>query len=285
MEFVSDVEDEKVERITAVRMGLWFIQTLSEQGPPEKDRITDIFLEAVYKIPQSMPRREVSALGAPKRNEPGGDGEEGDWEYHGNKKTKLAECDMPWYDPKRMESLSTSMKKTRQIIEYIHQDVKAAKRWVQSAPGAPANFPPSEWEAILRGEAVNLDVVFQSVHFPRPERTDYKPRFSYHRDKRHIKTLSDWRSAWGETMKATLFAFPHRGDELRGYESWIMTWFRIKTEEVTERILLFDEAVRLRVRGGQSMSLLDEKSFDDLVHAVLHPSGIYYKEIGHRNIG
>lgn len=270
----------QISRATAIRSGVTFIDLLEEKSLQTKDRIVDSFMAALDEV--AMAPSQTVVLQSLKRK---GlvDGEDGYGDeardYRVNKKTKIRECDMPWYDAEKMRNLCPSMKKTRNIIEYIRQDVETAKRWVQSAPGAPANFPPSEWEAILRGEAVNLEAVFQTLHFPRSERRDYKPYYAEYRDERQIETSSDWIVAWKKTMEATLFVFPHRDRELRAYEAYIMKWFETTRDDMEEHIFLFDEAIRGRVRGGESMSLSETENFEDLVEAILRPCGIYYEEL------
>jgi hypothetical protein len=91
-----------------------------------------------------------------------------------------------------------------------------------------------------------------------------------------VETVIDWHSAWAATVKATIFIFPHRKDELDQYTWYIIEKFTVRKVEEHLRIIMFDEAVRGTVGGGCGRSLLDQKILERFSQAILLPGGIMY---------
>ncbi|KAJ3573910.1 hypothetical protein NP233_g2117 [Leucocoprinus birnbaumii] len=125
---------------------------------------------------------------------------------------KIREDALPWFrsDGGEAEKLTESMCRTRNIIEYINNDIRAAKRWVQSAPDAPINFPESEWENILKGRAVNLDKVYDALFIDRVPQEEvaslggHEIVFKRSPDvKKGVESSGEWQSAWRATIEAT----------------------------------------------------------------------------------
>jgi hypothetical protein len=84
-----------------------------------------------------------------------------------NKKQKIYESQMPWFNTEqriRKSNTNISCNKTRDIIEIFQRDPVTVKRWIRCATSAPAGFPNSEWDALVKGESVDLDTVFSSLH-------------------------------------------------------------------------------------------------------------------------
>ena len=85
-----------------------------------------------------------------------------------------------------------------------------------------------QWEQILKGEAVDLNQVFVSLHnvVPDEERTgclgDTEISFGVAEVKKRIRTAAEWSSAWRRASKAIVFAFPLQREDLIEYMSKFM---------------------------------------------------------------
>ncbi|KAF8191169.1 hypothetical protein BJ912DRAFT_1142515 [Pholiota molesta] len=219
-------------------------------------------------------------------NDEGSDDESGGYESDGggesNKKQKLFERDMPWFQREltARKISDPSCTETRQILSLLGNDVSTVKRWIQQSSTAPLGFPSSEWENIIRGNAIDLDKVFSALHLVAPTKEnvgrvgsttislgDTEPL-------RRIQTSGDWFAAWREAAKATAFVFPHRRDELWDYGDYIGREFSAKTPSAHRKIILYDAAVRNMVGGGQSILLTDRYKFDHIYSAIIPADGI-----------
>ena len=145
---------------------------------------------------------------------------------------------------------------------------------------APRGFPDSEWDHIIRGEPVDLNVVFSSLHHIAPikENTGHLGRTEISMGKtkpaRKVKTSGDWNSAWNATVKATAFAFPHRGNELREYGEYMDSEFSAKAVSSHHKFIAFDKAMRHHIMGGQTTTLTQRVSFSFMYSAFLLPDGV-----------
>lgn len=200
-----------------------------------------------------------------------------------NRKRRLYESDMPWYRKEsehRVKLQTSECTKSRDIIELLSRDLKASKRWARTSITAPNGFPSSEWDAIFKGEAVDLNNVLSTLHIIRPLREnigrlgDTEIGITRIEPIRKVKTASDWISAWNATVQATKFVFPHREEELRNYGDYIQAEFSAKRPEAHPRVILFDESVRGLVGGGQNLLLTDKLAFSTLYSAIMLPDGV-----------
>lgn len=89
-----------------------------------------------------------------------------------------------------------------------------------------------------------------------------------------IRTSSEWGTAWRKTVQATAVAFPHRSDELDRYGQYIDALFSSTAIIAHGRIILFDEAVRGLVGGGESCSFDKRETYEFLHNAFLSPTGV-----------
>ncbi|KAF7785161.1 hypothetical protein Agabi119p4_1326 [Agaricus bisporus var. burnettii] len=173
--------------------------------------------------------------------------------------------DFPWYEDPRKEShrFTDSMRRTRVILELNQKGLELAQHTAQASSAGPPDFPDSEWGNIIRGKPVSLDNVFASLYCPRslPSRAahvggveiivqDLEPS-------KRIEMVADWSTAWRRCTKATSVVFPHRIDELTGYGEHIEGLLASVATIHHWRVFCYDEAVRNTVRGGESLSLLD----------------------------
>lgn len=217
--------------------------------------------------------------------------EDGDRQGKGR---KIREEDFPWFEAAQRfadEKLTPSMRETRRIIDAARGDVATVVHWAQLAPGAPTNFPDSEWTNLLQGRAIDLNSVHANFHILQPLREDVARLgsisiviSSVDRSKT-LKTADDWYFAWRKSLQATVLVFPHRRDELEKYTECIQRLFHATIPPAHERIFLLDQAIRGRVGGGQSSSLVDEFNSGTLQLAFMHPGGVEFRNSRPKNKG
>ncbi|KAJ3560117.1 hypothetical protein NP233_g11041 [Leucocoprinus birnbaumii] len=202
---------------------------------------------------------------------------------------KVREDVLPWYGKGNGTGsrLTESMRKTQNLLEYFSRDLKAIKRWVSTAEGAPRHFPHSKWTNIVKGESVDLDNVLGclfSVRWAKEETgniggvefTFTKPEPAKSK-KQKVETAQQWQSAWRLASEATRFAFPHRRDELDEYSSYILDKFARRQTSEHEQVIRFDAAVRDSVGGGANSSLTDREVLEPFWESILLPGGIEYR--------
>ena len=199
------------------------------------------------------------------------------------RKRKLLESDMPWYIPG--ESLSTvssrpSCQETCRLLRSYNRDISRAKFFVKLAPNCPTGIPSSQWERVFKGDAVDLNQVFASLHHVvvDEERTgrlgETEISFGVAEPKKKVRTAAEWSSAWRRASKAIAFAFPHRREELLDYGDYIESEFAAKVSSSHHKIILYDIALRNEVAGGQSFLLTDHDKFSRLYSAIVLPDGV-----------
>jgi hypothetical protein len=199
-----------------------------------------------------------------------------------SKKKRIFEKDMPWYTRENFarQSGEPSSVESRRIILHLGDNISAVKKWILVAHTAPRGFPPSEWENIIKGKSVNLDIVLSSLHHIAPIKENVghvgSTEISLGRTEptRRVQTSGEWTSAWNSAIKATIFIFPHREKELRDYGDYIDREFSSKVIEAHRKIILYDAAVRSEVGGGQNILLTDRYQFQHLYSAIVMPDGI-----------
>jgi hypothetical protein len=191
---------------------------------------TETFIRSLF-LEQSRKRgRELSD------DEEEVDREDGESEGLSNKRKHIFEKDMPWYNRESTarQSANPSCTKTREILNTFAGDYASVKHWITVSLSAPCGFPTAEWENIIKGKAVNLDSVLSSLHHISPVKENVgrlgPTEISLGRSEptRKVKTSGEWTSAWNATIKATMFAFPHREDELRAYGDYMDREFSSK---------------------------------------------------------
>ena len=144
----------------------------------------------------------------------GGSGERG----RSNKKQRIYESQMPWFKTEqrvRQSNTNQSCNKTRRILDIFNRDPVAVKRWIKCASTAPAGFPNTEWDALIKGESVDIDTVFSSLHhihsidesIGHVGSTEIK--FGRPKPATKVETSGQWTAAFNLIVKATAFLFPH----------------------------------------------------------------------------
>ena len=209
-------------------------------------------------------------------NESGGKG-------RSNKKQRIYESQMPWFSAEkrvRKSSTNRSCNKTRDILDIFQRDHATVKRWIRSASTAPAGFPSTEWDALIKGESVDIDIVFSSLHHVhsidegvgRVGTTEIQ--FGKPKPVAKIETSGQWTSAYNVIVKATAFLFPHRYDELRQYGDYIEELFSAKSTATHPKLFKYDEAIRYKVGQGQNILLTDKGAFIQYYEAIVAPDGV-----------
>jgi hypothetical protein len=199
------------------------------------------------------------------------------------KRQKLVESDMPWYSNSSEPSSGSgnpSCVETCRLLRAYNRDVARAKFLIKIAPNSPSGIPSSQWERILKGDAVDLNQIFTSLHYivPDEERTgrlgETEISFGIAEPKKRISSASEWSAAWRRASKAISFAFPHRRDELFEYGDYIEAEFAAKVVSSHHKVLLYDAALRNEVAAGQHVLLTDHYRFSRLYSAIVMPDGV-----------
>jgi hypothetical protein len=200
-----------------------------------------------------------------------------------NKKQRVYESQMPWFKAEKRIRKSTtnrSCNKTRNILDIIQRDPTTVKRWIRCASSAPAGFPSTEWDAIIKGETINIDTVFSSLHhvhcidesIGRVGSTEIQ--FGRPKPAAKVETSGQWTAAFNLATKATAFVFPHRLDELKQYADYIEELFSAKSVSIHPRLFKYDEAIRYKVGQGQNILLTDRDQFTRYYEAIVAPDGV-----------
>ena len=226
------------------------------------------------------------------------DGHESDNESGGrgqsNKKQRIYESQMPWFKTEqrfRKSNTNRSCNKTRSILDIIQRDPATVKRWIRCASSAPAGFPSTEWDALIKGESINIDTVFSSLHhvhsvdenIGRVGTTEIQ--FGRPKPAAKVETSGQWTTAFNLVVKATAFLFPHRYDELKQYEDYIEELFSAKSTSIHPKLFKYNEAVRYKVGQGQNILLTDRNQFTRYYEAIVAPDGVGTERAGEESKG
>jgi hypothetical protein len=160
---------------------------------------------------------------------------------------------------RRLTEISPSLQRTVDVLASWSTDVEEVKRRFIIHPGCP-EFPHTEWDNIIAGRPVDLGVVLSD---------DGRSQT--------VTTFTDWNRAWMQLAKAYRFAFPHRTEELRAYEEYIINKFDSNHVPYHFRIINFDKAVRKRVGSRRDLELSDFQKFQDLHTSYFSPHGRNYR--------
>jgi hypothetical protein len=197
---------------------------------------------------------------------------------------------MPWYtrEEEARQSGHEECEESRRILQLFARDYKVVRQWIQNSRTAPLGFPTSEWDNIIKGQAVNLDAVLSSLHHISAPKENVgrvgSTEISLGRSEptKKVQTSGEWTSAWNATVKAIKFAFPHREQELRDYGEYIEGHFSARIVGSHRKIILYDVAIRNEVGGGQNALLTDTHRFTRFYSAIIMPDGV---ESNHVTLG
>lgn len=173
----------------------------------------------------------------------------------------LSNLDHP--DNNSHRHISLNVRRTCNILASWAPHVQEVKQRFINHLGCP-EFPYSEWDNIITGQPVNLDVVLCDVYAgPEPAT---------------VTTASDWLAAWRRLAEAYRFAFPHRKSELDTYGMYINTMFSSYITESHSQIINFDKAIRKRVGSCRNLELSNVKEFMGTHTSYFSPFGRNYIE-------
>ncbi|KAJ3506837.1 hypothetical protein NMY22_g17117 [Coprinellus aureogranulatus] len=121
--------------------------------------------------------------------------------------------------------------------------------------------PLSKWPNIIKGNPINLDQFFSSLHHLHPPKESVgrmgstEITFTKQDPAKHIQTAGEWTSAWNLASCAYSFVFPHCVNKLREYGDFIDGLFASQLPSSTSKIILVDKAIRNLVSSRQRISL------------------------------
>ncbi|KAJ8482207.1 hypothetical protein ONZ45_g15028 [Pleurotus djamor] len=211
------------------------------------------------------------------------DGKDGSLsEGRSNKKPRVLEADLPWFKSSQQCFVDPHVRRTLNILQVFSDDPKFAKRSLLNTIGIPS-FPESQWDAIIRGQMVDLDVVLSSQYALRPI-SEQVERIGEHIEikngtfelARRVTTSSEWVAVWYDTSRAYVCCFPHREKELHDYGQKIHRLFTAKRTDFHSRIIAFDKAFRARLVRERLLQFTDQPLFEEIKQAVLEPSGVEF---------
>jgi hypothetical protein len=109
-------------------------------------------------------------------------------------------------------------------------DLKLTKLEVLRAKQVP-EFLDMEWNNVLTGKSVNLDVVFTGMYSTATDSrtienlSELKPYFGATKPAKSVESHRDWVIAWRIASHAIKFIFPHQEKELKEYTEYISSYF------------------------------------------------------------
>ena len=164
-------------------------------------------------------------------------------------------------------------------LELFTHDVSVARQSLLNTLGCPP-FPYSEWTNILKGRAVNLDVVYSEAYsvtvddhetFAISEGISLKVGKPKQSSK--IVMHGEWAVAWAAYARAMLFIFPYRQGELNEYQIHITNLFGSQHVSVHHRVLNYDRAVRIFIGQQRSVLFNEVSKYSHLKYAHIDSTG------------
>ena len=212
-------------------------------------------------------------------------GEDEEAEGAAGKRPRILEKNMPWFGRKSLARITAnpSYIATRDLLSQFTADCHTVKQWILSSQSAPRGFPSTEWDHIIRGKPVDLNIVLSSLHHVYPVKENIGhvglTEISLGRTEptRKVQTSGEWTSAWNATVEAYLFTFSHRAEELKRYGNYINREFSSKMVSAHRKVILYNTAVRNEVAGGSSILLTDHADFFHIYSAIILPDKIESK--------
>jgi len=156
--------------------------------------------------------------------------------------------------------LTPNQELTQKLVQNHVLDIKAVKCMVLGSKHVP-EFPDSEWNNVLAGKAVNLDIVFLGMYSTVTDNRaienigNLKLYFRAAKPAKAVETHGDWVIAWRTVYKAMRFIFPHRKSELNEYNNYIMSYFASIHPSTHTKVLNLDKAIRKYVGSINNVSL------------------------------
>ena len=118
---------------------------------------------------------------------------------------------MPWFnksDNSTSDYSNPSSKETCQLLWAYNQDISKAKFFfAKIAPHSPARIPSAQWEQMFKGDPIDLNQIFASLHHVIPDKErmgclgDMEIMFGVSESKKCITTASEWHLLGEEHQK------------------------------------------------------------------------------------
>ncbi|KAJ7741995.1 hypothetical protein DFH07DRAFT_750750 [Mycena maculata] len=204
----------------------------------------------------------------------------------GSKRQRVNDSLLPWViegfiiEP----TLSPELAKTRRMLLEFAKDPKYVLGTIRNSTNHVA-FPDSEWLAIIKGDAVDLNKVITNQFSVSHERhrteaigDGVQILFGSSTPTKTVSTHADWLTAWSKAADATTFVFPHRRLELEAYRRYITDLFVSSAEHVHERVILLDRKLCNEVAGRRDLLLSDCGQFSHWERSFLNDNGAAYLE-------
>ena len=106
-----------------------------------------------------------------------------------------------------------------------------------------------EWNNVLAGKSVNLDVVFTGMYSTATDtRTienlgELELHFGAAKPAKSVETHRDWVIAWRIAFRAIKFIFLHRERELKEYTEYIFSYFASLHPSAHWKVFELDKAI------------------------------------------
>ena len=201
------------------------------------------------------------------------------------KRRRIDESALPWASTQALDlplQLVDLADKTRTSLAFFAKDIKVALASVLNSTSL-VSFPESEWLALLKGQAVNLDKVaatFHSIavdsHASHKLGDGLELRLGLTEPTKRIQSVEEWIYAWSETTKALVWVFPHRRAEAEAYQQYIISHFKSTARRFHPRILLLDKRIRILVASRRDLTLANFHAFTEAERSFLSPIGADY---------
>ena len=133
-----------------------------------------------------------------------------------------------------------------------------------------------EWNNILAGKSVNLDVVFTRMYSTVTDTWTIKNlgelelHFGEAKPAKSVETHGNWVIAWRIAFRAIKFIFPHRKRELEEYTEYISSYFASLHSSAHWKVFELDKAIRKHAGSVNDVSLNEFNKFRYLETHYLH---------------
>ena len=207
-----------------------------------------------------------------------------DDKQRGDKPGRIDDSELPWYNQEltAKDTENPAITENRRLLRLYGKNISSVKQKVLHAATAPAGILSSEIENALRGQSINLDVIFSALHHVRPPKENVgrvghtEIRFEASQPSRWVSTSREWAAAWNRARLLLTFLFPQRADKTAKYGEYINHLFTAQVTTSHHRIILYNQSVRNFVQGSQRHLLTDMAAFNDIFIATIFTSGVEF---------
>jgi hypothetical protein len=169
------------------------------------------------------------------------------------------------------EALPEELRKTQKLYKKWSRNYKVSESKVLTATSRPF-FPSSEWKKIVRGQSVDLDIVYSAsstqagestVHHFIAEDVQLEFQGTKPSDIKKIADCGQWNSAFRSLRRAYLFLMPWRERELDFWNEFMQQLFNAIPATAHSYLFEFDRHVRQRLATNNCNLLSDTSWYED----------------------